>query len=664
MTNDENNCATLANERDKVEGMIRSEDWDGLAGLAQILYEKNQKRLSTRVCFASMVNTVFTGYKVLGTQESNISTSRVKRKPSIETFGELMSIFALNDLEVKLLQEKDDEKAQKLLQSLITLGGREFVMSPVYFRNFHKEQNFCDAYEVKGTLLHAAFVYGAPIEVIMRLIEIGRGPLVLSESQCGWNSLHYAVITNASLDVVSKLLELGGKKLILNKNSYGLHLLHFACRPDTYASVDVVKLLVETVGRDVIVQKDATGMNFLHFASAFNAPVPVLCRIIDIGGMRAVLEKTDIGSTPLHSACRKSSISVDVVFKLIKVGGRRLVEESDSHGKIALHYACLSNAPVEVVSKLIEVGGRHTILQEDRTGRNPLHFACQYDASIEIISKLLEIGGKELLVMPDKYGDNAIHHATYQTTEESRDILHLLIQRGGKEMLTHKNEDNETPLCTVIRRLPRYSRRENDTRIRARNTSVLIDRGIAFQIGGEFGIGGLFNLKNKEELCKEWDEIVIPALDQVLAFPRNRNQPILQAAIINKELPFVIKRLVSHFAESVNTTDSLGRYPIDVAIQNKLSWEDGMKEIVEAFTPAGGVPAIGVCARHGVQWESGMKNLLDDSHIDDDNTGSRDESTGLYPFMLAAEGGKYNYDLGSIFHLIKRTPNLVKKWSR
>ena len=40
--------------------------------------------------------------------------------------------------------------------------------------------------------------------------------------------------------------------------------------------------------------------------------------------------------------------------------------------------------------------------------------------------------------------------------------------------------------------------------------------------------------------------------------------------------------------DCVSITDSVGHYRIDVAIKHKLKWDEGMKDIVDAFSKAQG----------------------------------------------------------------------------
>merc|ERR1712045_46926 len=141
-----------------------------------------------------------------------------------------------------------------------------------------------------------------------------------------------------------------------------------------------------------------------------------------------------------------------------------------------------------------------------------------------------------------------------------------------------------------------------------------------------------------------------------MALPQHRHLPILQAAIINKAHPHIIKDMVNFFTQSVSTVDSLGQYPIDVAVQHRLSWDDGMKDIVEAFGSDQQFTPL-MCAKHGLSWEGGMMHILED--IEENDMERKDEETGLYLFMLAAVGGQYNYDLGSVFHLIQASPRCL-----
>merc|ERR1719330_866302 len=208
--------------------------------------------------------------------------------------------------------------------------------------------------------------------------------------------------------------------------------------------------------------------------------------------------------------------------------------------------------------------------------------------------------------------------------------------------------------------------------------SLLVSKYLELQISGEFAFGGIFNSDEEGKFTSEenifdpnediehfmhsnWDKLFIqlfrPALQQVMALPQHRQQPILQAAIINKAHPHIIKDIVNHFTDSINTVDSLGRYPIDVAVQQSLSLDDGLREIIMASASAQQSTPIIMCALHGLVWENGMRQAFED--IDENEVERKDEKTGLYLFMLAAVGGRHNYDLGSVYCLIQASPGCL-----
>ncbi len=174
---------------------------------------------------------------------------------------------------------------------------------------------------------------------------------------------------------------------------------------------------------------------------------------------------------------------------------------------------------------------------------------------------------------------------------------------------------------------------------------MLINKSIELQVGGEYSFGGLFDpnadqsMKDKIFSCFNWNQLVLPVLQQVMADPRNYDQPILHAAIINKVPQSIIKDMITQFPYSIGKRDSLGRFPITVALQHKFRWEDGLlKEMVETFiSNERASTALSVCTKYGLQWDNGMKNVV--GEIDDHELYMADKMLGLYPFMVAGVGG-------------------------
>ncbi len=455
------------------------------------------------------------------------------------------------------------------------------------------------------------------------------------------------------------LVALGGNDYVMRGNFYvGLDyhddvlegfgtILHAAIRWNS--SMEVVTNIIEVGrGRDIVWEKDEDeceyGPTALHVACQYNASIDIVKELIKVGGGRDyVWEKNAFDDcTSLHFACANNVVSIDVVKELLEVGeGRDFVLEKDVYYcRTALHVACRNNASIDVVKELIEAGGgRDFVLEKDGRGRTAFHLACHYNASI--------------------------------------DVLNLLIEYGGGDILTQGSNQHKTPLQFLI--TGDWYGDEEEKRAKIEKGSFLINKGIELQIGGEYSFSGLFNNNTNEEEVRDeiyeyWDERVLPTLEQVMTQHRNRQHlPILQALIINKAPPHIIESAVNTFTDSINTRDSFGKLPIDIAVEYGLSWDDGMESIVEAMTLAlvsseqqqQTTTSLNVCLKYGVQWENGTRIVLENSDMEQ-VLKTPDASTGLYPFMMAAavtvDGGDYGYDLDTIFNLMKPCPHLVKQF--
>ncbi len=634
--------------------------------------------------------------------------TEIKTKADDNGIKETISILTSNNrLPRKLLKEqtKDSESAKTLFLMLVALGGRDFVMrGDFYLGKDDKEEDDQNEDEDEddihhGTLLHAvakfnscveivlnlievagrdlvfekcaeynwhslqyACQYKASIDVVLALIEVGGRDLVLeNDNWNGWNSLHIALHYNTSLDIILKLIEVGGRDLVLQKDSNSWNSFVYACEGN--APTDAMKKIIEVGGRDLVVDKDEHDRTSLHYACKHNASIDVVEELISVGGLDLVLQKDRWGNNSLHYACQYKA-PIDVVKKLIEVGRWKLAWDRDRYGRNSLHVACENNASIDVVKELTGIGGWGFVWQEGHGGRTSLHCACKYNASIDVVRELIKVGGQDIITKKDSRGRISLHCVCYNGSSMSCDVLDLLIQRGGRDVLTQVDNEGKTPLHVIIRQ---YWRGEEQKRALIEKVSFLINKGIELQIGGQHSFGGLFSHSVDQDVLNEipernWDENVLPALEQVMAQPHNRHLPILQAFIVNKAPSRIIKSAVNNFTNSINITDSLGKYPIDVAIDNNLSWDDGMEQIVEALASLQQTTPFNICLKHGVQWENGTRTVLESNGMDVVSE-TVDTSTGLYPFMMAAAvGGKhYRYDLDSIFHLMKAFPHLVKR---
>lgn len=390
----------------------------------------------------------------------------------------------------------------------------------------------------------------------------------------------------------------------------------------------------EIGGKEILMEK-CNGQNALHTACLLKAAAEVIVTIAEIGGCQLVLEKNSNGSTALHYAIWRM-VSIEVIKKLIEIGGRELVMVKSVDGSTSLHLACRCPlTPTETIMHLIEVGGQELVMEKDnhgsknKDGNTPLHIACSHGASIEVIMKLVEIGGHELV----------------------------------KEKNTHRELAWQ---CG-------YSRFTDETRF-----IYMIKEGLLAELGGEFGIAGLFSCNDEEndtspsqnnstcgiqeKIYSKWENYIAPSLETVVVSLEHKKLPILHAAIMAKAPQHVINDTINRF-DCILSKDSFGRYPVHVAVEidlgeNNERMKQVMNIILEATAAAQQRPVIHVAAEYGLKWNRCVKELVE-SNIEEVVDGC-DGLTGLRLFMLAAMGSKEGgcCYLNSIYGLMRMSPEI------
>jgi ankyrin repeat protein len=491
------------------------------------------------------------------------------------------------------------------------------------------------------TALHLACRYNASIGTINALLAIGGRELVMMINTYERTALHEACRNNASVDTINALIAIGGRELVMMINECTA--LHEAFLFN--ASVDIINALIAIGGRELVMMIGTAGCTGLHLAFCCNASIDTINAIIAIGGRELVMMINTYECTALHLACQYNA-SADIINTLIAIGGRELVMMCNDDGCTALHWACEYNASVDIINALIAIGGRELVMTTDADGYTVLRKAICYNASIGTINALIAIGGRELVMMTDADGYTALHEAC-RIMDASVEIINTLIDIGGRELLIATHDTERTAIRTLLNS-------HQSTNIINKASSLISSGIIQDQVGGEFGIGGLFNFVSEEgqqSIFEHWNNTILPALEMNAALIST--QPILQAAIIARAPLHIIQDIVSRFA-CIATQDIRGRYPIDVAIAEGLRWGDGMEDIVRAHTEASIVDwqgqarlMINVAALHGLKWENGMEAVSVESR---EEVGNADALTGLFPFMLAAAG--QSSDLSSIYELM------------
>jgi hypothetical protein len=210
-------------------------------------------------------------------------------------------------------------------------------------------------------------------------------------------------------------------------------------------------------------------------------------------------------------ACMVNEKSDNVIANLIDTRATErqaiFMERMGDFECTALSLACHYNASIDTINALIAIGGRELVMMTDADGYTVLCKAICYNASIGTINALIAIGGRELVMMTVANGYTALHEACRM--DASVEIINTLIDIGGRELLIATHDNERTAIHTLLN-----SHRSTN---RINKASSLISSGIIQdQVGGEFGIGGLFNFASEEgqqSIFEHWNNTILPALE-------------------------------------------------------------------------------------------------------------------------------------------------------
>ena len=228
-------------------------------------------------------------------------------------------------------------------------------------------------------------------------------------------------------------------------------------------------------------------------------------------------------------------------------------------------------------------------MEKDRYGGTALHIACKNEhVTLDIVSKLITLGGKELVMEKNIDGYTALHHGYFNlsryiyspSNSRFNDVFSLLVKEcilsdvGGEfgigglfnaatEQVVQNNTGGEFGIGGLFNVATEQIQLQNN-------------------IGGEFGIWGLSNGVLQDKIYKKWDQLSPALRSSIISLQDQQQPPILHAAILAKAPLHVIKNIINHFDYSILKVDSSGRYAIEVALEEGLCCSEGLQEIVKA----------------------------------------------------------------------------------
>jgi ankyrin repeat protein len=397
--------------------------------------------------------------------------------------------------------------------------------------------------------------------------------------------------------------------------------------------------------------------------------------MIDLGGTKLVLQKNCRGETALHEACWYGA-SLRVIKSMLDKGGKKLLMMRSKDGCTALQFLCRVQSSPDTVKYLLELGGTELVFMKCNHGWNPLHEACDSGLSLETVKHLVNTGGKNLVLERDHNNEwnsffwscdcgNALALGDSYNAAQS-EIVRYLIDTVGDFLVGETDQNGDYPIHLFVRS-------SRDAGLNWGVLRELLNGGMKY-FRDESLVAGLFGLVThdveheyttrevivqKDNSCSIF-QILLDRFDSVQETLSDaiedivQGKPLLQAAISNNSSSTHILQILNLFPWTVLTTDSLGRLPIQVAVEKDLKWNEGVKVLVHATADHNNVHPIIVAAAHGVKWENGMQFIVQNNL---NTLDSVDPSTNLYPFALAAAGNES--DLTSIYKLVRCSVDLA-----
>ncbi len=180
--------------------------------------------------------------------------------------------------------------------------------------------------------------------------------------------------------------------------------------------------------------KDIRGNTAFHYAFGRNSHREDIQKLLCKKASHLLIEKNNIGTTPLHLACKKHTISQ---LKELFIHVEEKIDISsfvNDEGKNLLHFAA-ENKDVKVFEFLIKKGidfRAATIYREQ-----PIHIALQ-KKRIELANQLLELGVDPTSILQD--GTSCIDIAIMKKLES---LFDPLIEKGA--ILFHSKESHTIP---------------------------------------------------------------------------------------------------------------------------------------------------------------------------------------------------------------------------
>ena len=291
------------------------------------------------------------------------------------------------------------------------------------------------------------------------------------------------------------------------------------------------------------------------------------------------------GNTALHLACRKQP-SKDVILSLIRACHEALSMKTVD-GMTPLHFATYCGASYDVVKILVNAN-RHVVSYSDRRGRTPLQCACigrKTSDTNNIVRELLQIS-------PDlcRYVDNNRRSPLFLVLDDYADA----IEEQMHIMTRNTDPDDNQPFTTDERNKITADHLYDLDERWVTVTSLLkaAYKETAYGLTPNTVPFKLVHACIGAHSCPMRFIFLALSLwpEQLKVKDSDGNLPLHIAAFSKSNRKHfrcnTVTKVLSMYPEAARIPDKNGALPLKLALQSGKGWNDGVRELFEAYPEA------------------------------------------------------------------------------
>uniref|UniRef100_A0A7R9ZLG4 Uncharacterized protein n=1 Tax=Craspedostauros australis TaxID=1486917 RepID=A0A7R9ZLG4_9STRA len=350
------------------------------------------------------------------------------------------------------------------------------------------------------------------------------------------------------------------------------------------------------------------------------------------------------GRTVLHQLCSVSYAPTKLLELVASLFPEATRVQENTYKATPLHIRCYtSQRSVKKVETILKYMTEDDVLLKNLFGGTVLHSACNSNADINVLKMLIAKNPRILLQKTHEYSHTAMTALWQSYLQSIPGIMAIANILNGREVHTNLFdrfwEKVELLACESYKLSPAYpgdvtnaspsicntNTADADADAEATNDTTAGD-GEEVALDTRYLLHGMLFLRVDMKLAK-----VALRLNPSWARHADKNGDYVIHKII-KTLPFpnknseMIRDVLKCYPEAAGKANLDGDLPLFLAIRDKLSWWNGVEEIVKAYPDA---------------------------------LAMQDRVTGLFPSLLAAaNGGKVAID--TTYELLCAKPDLIK----